>query len=309
MVLHPQGDLPELPADVRTRALSASQSSWERIQYEQVTLPRAAAELAADLLLILGEGIPLAASLPIVALPPIEPANSSAGVLEGLRRAAGRAGARGASATLYPADTLNLGQRAQSYPPFVSDDFRHHQGRTPDGALEYVLCYDTEPEEVRKALAAWTWVDGSLGDTYPLLFLGCDSETEHQILAAAAELDVADSVVIRSKVLELPVIYQSAAAFLSVGLSAWGQPIRWALASEVPVAAFETGAGSSIIGEAGYLVPQGDTRALGAACLSLLVQEELAASLRAKGRRRAEAYRGRPPIQQLIEIQKRTAAR
>jgi len=307
--LYPQGELPELPPEVRTQALPASRHGWQRLRYDQATLPRAAAELGADLLLILGEGIPLAARLPIVAVTPLEPTSSSAGVLESLRRAAGRAGARGASATLCPADVLSSAGNAEAYPPFVSNGFRHQEGKSPDSIQEYVLCYDTDPENVRKALAAWTWVDGALGDTYPLLFLGCDSDTERQILEVAAELNVLDSVTIRSKVSELPNIYHRAAAFLSVGLAAWGQPFRWALAAEVPVAAFETRPASSIMGEAAYLVPQGDTRALGAACLSLLVQEELADSLRAKGRKRAEAYRGGPPIQQLIEILKRTAAK
>jgi hypothetical protein len=65
---------------------------------------------------------------------------------------------------------------------------------------------------------------------------------------------------------------------------------------------------NSILGDAGYLVPDGDTRALGAACLSLLVQDELAESLRVKGRRRATTYRDRPPVELIAELADRSGS-
>jgi hypothetical protein len=57
------------------------------------------------------------------------------------------------------------------------------------------------------------------------------------------------------------------------------------------VAALTTPLSQSIVGPAGYLAAQPDARTLGAACLTLLVEEEIAASLREKGRERAKTYR------------------
>jgi glycosyltransferase involved in cell wall biosynthesis len=160
-----------------------------------------------------------------------------------------------------------------------------------------VLCYDTEPTGLRKALAAWTWVDGSLGDSFPLVFVSDETAPQDRVSEAAAAFDVADSVRVRSPGRDHPHLFREAAALLSVRPSAWGQPYRWALANGVPVAAFDTGAAGSIVGEAGYLVSDGSTRTLGAACLSVLVQDDLAESLRSKGLRRAESYLDTPPVE------------
>jgi glycosyltransferase involved in cell wall biosynthesis len=182
------------------------------------------------------------------------------------------------------------------------------EGESAGAERQQVLCYDTNPEDIRTALAAWTWVDGSLGDTYPLQFLNWDPQVEELIATTAAEFDVAESVMTRPTTTVLSQLYREAAAFLSVRALAWGQPFRWALASGVPVAAFESSSVNSILGDAGYLVPDGDTRALGAACLSLLVQDELAESLRVKGRRRATTYRDRPPVELIAELADRSGS-
>ncbi len=301
-LLHPEGELPDLPAGIQTLAVRRSRRTWERFHYDQVTLPRAAAEVGAELLLILDEHAPLRARMPIAAVPPIGLRPAAAGGLEMLRRATGRAGLRGASIVLVAADLSGeAAHPGRDYPPFVSSHFQTAEVESGGPERQQVLCYDTDPDDIRQALAAWTWVDGSLGDTYPLQFVCWDRQVEEMILATAAEYDIADSVMTGPPTKEFAQLYHTAAAFLSVRPLAWGQPYRWALASGVPVAAFGSLAASSILGDAGYLVPEGDTRALGAACLSLLVQEELADSIRIKGRRRAAAYRDRPPVELLTE--------
>jgi hypothetical protein len=282
--------------------------AWERLRYDQITLPRAAALVGADLLLIFSDGVPLKARMPIAAVPPIDPRPSAAGILEGLRAAAGRAGLRGASSILIAADLAGEAHSRRRYPPFVSSPFLRPEVESAGAERQQVLCYDTNPEDIRRALAAWTWVDGSLGDTYPLQFLNWDPQVEEFIATTAAEFDVAESVMTRPPTKLLSQLYGEAAAFLSVRALAWGQPFRWALASGVPVAAFESPSANSILGDAGYLVPDGDTRGLGAACLSLLVQDELANSLRVKGQRRAATYRDRPPVELIADLADRSGS-
>ncbi|MGH2619642.1 MAG: glycosyltransferase [Anaerolineales bacterium] len=307
-MLHPAGELPKLPTGIQLKAIRTNRSTWERVRYDQVALPRVAAEVGAALLLIFGEQVPLRARMPIVAVPPIGLQPAAAGGVEMLRRAAGRAGLRGAGIVLFAADLDDRAHTERTYPPFVSSPFQTAEVGSGGSERQRVLCYDTDPKDIRKALAAWTWVDGSLGDTYPLQFLSWDPQIEELIHATATEFDVAESVAARPATNDLAQLFREAAAFLSVRPLAWGQPYRWALASGVPVAAFGSPAASAILGDAGYLVTDGDTRALGAACLSLLVQEELAESLRVKGRRRAAGYRDRPPVELITEAAKQSGS-
>jgi hypothetical protein len=281
---------------------------WDRLRYDQITLPRAAALVDAELLLIFSEGAPLKARMPIAAVPPIDLRPSAAGILEMLRTAAGRAGLRGASSILIAADLAGAAYSGRGYPPFVSSPFWKPEGESAGAERQQVLCYDTNPEDIRRALAAWTWVDGSLGDTYPLQFLSWDPQVEQLVATVAAEFNVAESVMTRAPTKLHSQLYHEAAVFLSVRPQAWGQPFRWAMASGVPVAAFESQSANSILGDAGYLVPDGDTRGLGAACLSLLVQDELAESLRVKGRSRAAAYHNRPPLELIAALVDQTGS-
>jgi len=306
--VHPEGELPELPPGVRSRPVGPIRRGWERLRYDQITLPRAVAQAGAELLLTFSDGIPLKARMPIAAVPPIDPRASASGILEILRAAAGRAGLRGANSILIAADLAGAEHSGQRYPPFVSPPFLRPEVESAGGERPQVLCYDTNPEDIRTALAAWTWVDGSLGDTYPLQFLTWDPQIAELIAATAAEFEVVESVAAGPPSGELSELFRAAAGFLSVRPQAWGQPFRWALASGVPVAGFESPSANSILGDAGYLVPDGDTRALGAACLSLLVQDELAESLRVKGRRRAAAYRDRPPVELIAELADRSGS-
>lgn len=303
-VLHREGTTPALPSGVEGHAIRARSGAWGTLGYEQFQQPRAAARLGCELLFVPEGGAPIAARMPIAALPADRPPRAGRGPLATLRRAAGQAGRGVAGLTLYPGDVPSYAEarrRARPYPPFVSPGFR---GAEPDRTSEYVLCHGVRRNEVALALAAWTWVEGSLGDAYPLLFLGLDPELEQFIRIAAAGLDVSDSIAFHAEVDldSLPGLYRRAAAYLGVGLHAWGQPLRWSLAAGVPVAAEHSAAAASILGEAGYLAPRGDARALGAACLSLLVEEELADRLRERGRRIAQAYAGQNPLRALREI-------
>ena len=174
----------------------------------------------------------------------------------------------------------------------------------------YVLSCGLQAEQLPLLLAAWTWVEGSIGDTAPLALLGLDPSAEQAARAQARELRIETSLQILPPpaLSELPDLYRGAAAYLSVGPGANGQPLRWALSCGVPVAGLISPETDSIVGEAAYLVQPGEARRLGAACLTLLVEEQVATALRQKGLVRATAYRGRGPMEAWIEVFRRAAS-
>jgi glycosyltransferase involved in cell wall biosynthesis len=86
-------------------------------------------------------------------------------------------------------------------------------------------------------------------------------------------------------------VYRGASALLHGGGRRNAAGLRWALASGVPVAAPSTPITEAVLGPAGFLAPPGDTRGLGSACLTLLVEEKVADPLRERGLERAAGYR------------------
>ncbi len=313
LVLHP-GDQLQPPLPVETRGLGGSQSSWGRLRFEQRHMPRAAAQAGAEVLLSTLPGGALRSPVPQAFLSRPQPAPVRSSLLERLRWALGTAGIHGAAAAFSYADLpmasrmdVKLRRLAPSvgpgYRPVDESDDRARRS-AHDLEAGYVLCLGATRESLRMLLAAWTWVEGSMGDAVPLLLLGLEGELKAMAAHIAADLELEDSVIDRPVVdfESLPAIYRGAAACLHPGTSETGQELRWALASGVPIAAPETADTRAVCGDAAYLAPPGDARGLGAACLTLLVEaEEVARPLRQKGLLRAAAYHEPASIQALID--------
>ncbi len=299
-LLYPRGELPPIPVEISTHAIVPKKGVWNRLRFEQRELPKTAGEMEADLLLV-GEGrAPLASPCPIATVSSFGRDQRSKGLIEKLMFAAGSAGSRGASARLYPGDVRFQSGRTE-YPPFIAQTFKESSAAIGE---DYVLCYGFKREDIPLILSAWTWVDGSLGDTVPLTFLGADPTLTEEINSAAAELDIEASVRTRSEVTydDLPKLYGGAAAFLGTNFEADGQALRWAMAAGTPVVGLKTPDFESVLGGAAYLVPPGDSRSLGAACLTVLIQERVSEPLREKGRQTAKEYLDDRAYNPLIEL-------
>jgi hypothetical protein len=318
-LVHPEGHLPPLPEEIHLQPAAVKLSAWAALRYEQRELPRLARALGADLLLVPRQAAPLASLVPVVALLHASPRPRPASALDRLRRALGAAGAAGAACRLVLADLPTVGPGAwgaASVPPLVGADFLppDASGATaPERfglAPGYVLNCGWQAEQLPLLLAAWTWVEGSIGDAAPLAILGLEPLVEQAARAQARELGIEASLKILPPAMlsELPDLYRGAAAYLSVGPAANGQPLRWALSCGVPIAGLNSPETDSILGEAAYLVPPGEARRLGAACLTLLVEEQVASALRQKGLVRATAYRGRGPLEAWIQVFRRAAS-
>jgi glycosyltransferase involved in cell wall biosynthesis len=97
-------------------------------------------------------------------------------------------------------------------------------------------------------------------------------------------------------------IYRRARVLLQAGDVSTPQIFRWALATGIPLAAESSAVAAAVAGTAAYLVPPSDTRALGAAVLTLLVEDSMAGALRDRGLERAQAYEAHRAVSRRLEI-------
>jgi len=312
-LLHPEGQLPLLPEGIHLQLAAVKLSAWGALRYEQRDLPRLARAVGADLLFIPRPSAPLASPVPVAALMHGSPGRRRASALERLRRALGAAGAAGAVCRLVLADLPAAGPGARvaaSVPPFVGAGFRPPGGSGASAPERsglvpgYVLCGGLQAEQLPLLLAAWTWVEGSVGDAAQLVLVGLDPSAEQGARAQAKELGIATSLKVLPPAAQadLPDLYRGATAYLSPGPVSNGQPLRWALSCGVPVAGLNSPEADSVLGEAAYLVPPGEARRLGAACLTLLVEEQVATALAQKGLARATAYQGLGPLEAWMRV-------
>jgi hypothetical protein len=212
-----------------------------------------------------------------------------------LERSLAFAGLRGAAAVLYPSDVP--GEPAEwpwiAVPPVVPEGLYSSGATTVSGnelPEAYVLAVGESPTTLSLLLAAWTWVESSLGDAYHLV-LGAHHPAERDRLRRICEgvgLEETARVVLLGDD-AWSAAFRGASALLHGGARDNAAALRWALAAGLPTAAPATPVSESILGPAGYLT-EPTARALGAACLTLLVEDDLAASLREKAGERGRRY-------------------
>lgn len=243
---------------------------------------------------------------------------------ERLRAAMGRGGLARARAIFWPADLPrpNLPAPLIPLPPAVHPDFAPAPAAAPPSHLElqpppaqggaavvrasageppawplpesYVL-YHGPPDEpcLLRLLEAWSWAAGPIGASCPLLVLGVDEAARPALAGLLGRFDLGDSVqaVPELSPEAIPRLYQGCTAlFHPAPLVPWGNALRHALACGKPVVAAESELAGALVGPAAYLAPAGEPRALGAALITVVVEEEVANRLSQAARQRAAAW-------------------
>jgi glycosyltransferase involved in cell wall biosynthesis len=296
LVFHPEGPnyhiaLPhslreDLPDNLQTHIIRTPDTPSGRLRWEQRILPRLAAQLNAITHLTTITA-PLFTRQPVV-VSPAGDGDTGAGFTNLLRASFGRGGMSN-SRVLWPADL--------PAPPGVADvlrtprsprpDFTPHEFFRPpeiEGAPEipdtYFLVHIRPDEDaINRALEAWTWAAGPIGEVYPLLFLDIPAELQAFTRRLARELLISEETLHFYPAVpatSLHLLYQAASAvFLPQPASPWGSPLQYALACAVPVIALETAVSSGIAGPAAYLIPDEDPRSLGAALIAVTVKDHL----------------------------------
>jgi len=281
------------PSDIQTHVETAPLDA--RLRWEQQTLPQLRQSLNAQLLHLTTETVSLFNSAHTVVSPTrlgdmVHSQRGSTprrGLMTRLRAALAAGGIARARAIFWPED---LPSRPDMYPlppvvhpTFTADDatdFRIPGVELPD---TYVLYHG--PEEttnLRRALEAWTWAAGPIGENYPLVLLGLGETARMEATALAASVGVRDTVILLPIIPPgwIPSLYRRAEViFHPAEVPAWGGAMRHALACGKPLVGIETAWTDAIVGPAAILVTPTDTRRLGASVIGVIVKEELSARL------------------------------
>jgi glycosyltransferase involved in cell wall biosynthesis len=155
---------------------------------------------------------------------------------------------------------------------------------------------------------AWTWAVSAIGENYPLLVLGLDRDASAVLSALLEHNNLGNSLRVVPDVRPdlLAYLYQRCSAvFHPAPASPWAGPVRLALACGKPLVASENSITDAIVGPAAYLAPPGDPRALGAALVTVVVEEQVAENLSAAAARRAKNWGSQSFSQQLLGIYRR----
>ncbi len=311
---------PEPAAAVTFHAVRSGASHLAKVWFEQWAYPRACRRLRADVAHVPHWAPPLASPAPIVVtihdiIPVVLPEYRGGPAVQ-LYTALVRAATLGATRILADSGASardvvqHLGVPAErvrtiylaagpAYTPKgdwrADDAARAKYGLEDGGYVLYLGGFDRR-KNVRGLLSAWTWAAGSIGASYPLVLAGRvppPGPLFEDLQAVARELDVADTVRFIGHVDEAdkPAVYRGAMAFVFPSrYEGFGLPPLEAMACGVPVVTTTAGSLPEVMGSAGYLLPPDDTRTIGAAILTIVVEPSVHDDLRARGLAQAARF-------------------
>jgi len=316
--------LDHLPPDVDVLPISTRfRGDLGKVWFEQRAFPRGVARLKADIAHVPYWGPPLRSTAPLVCtvldvIPLIVPEYRT-GFKNRLYTGLVLAAARGAGRLLtlsnsskqeivrrmgIPEERITVTYLAadQTFHPEASREqdqaVRERYGLADvDDFVLYLGSYAVH-KNVRQLLAAYTYVAQGLGPGVPLVLAGhipaaWGTPRFPDLPGYIAEIGLADYVRWIGPVDEAdkPALYRLASVFVFPSrYEGFGLEPLEAMASGTPVVACAISSIPEVVGNAAFLVDAGDSRAMGGAILSLLLQPEHAALLRERGLARARDF-------------------
>lgn len=300
--------LPRLPID------------FQKLWFEQVALPRAAAYWRAERLFVPYWAPPLRAPAPVIVtvhdLIPLLFPEYRASLSARLYTALVRAATPGAAHILTDSEAsrrdilqrlrvppervtavpLGVSERFTPRPDPVEDARVRNRYDLPPAYVLYLGGFDRR-KNIETLLAVYTWAQEAIGDNFPLVIAGRLPEGSSRLFVDPRPLarawGIEDVVRTIGPVAEedKPALYRGASAFLYPSrYEGFGLPVLEAMACGVPVVASEIPALVELVGDAAYLIPPEDARGMAGALISVLVDPALERTLRERGPRRAAAF-------------------
>jgi hypothetical protein len=301
--------------DLEAHVHHVPDTPFGRMRWEQIHLPRLARDQGLNLLHLTTPAAPVLSNLDAILSPcgfgdaaGINPGTPESNhILPRLRRSLAHGGMVRVKEILWPVDLPAPqfpGRLARLSPILPSGFAPEQESDSKDGSLpaahllehlnlpeEFIIYHG--PEDLRSLehlIQAWNWATSAIGESHPLLVLGLSSGAETNLSRLSQEFDLESSLHVVQAVQPdlLPHLYwRCRAVFHPAPASPWSGPVRLALACGKPLVASENEISAAITGPAAYLAPHGDPRALGAALVTVIVEQQLAERLSAAAKRKA----------------------
>jgi glycosyltransferase involved in cell wall biosynthesis len=321
----PSGQPTEVSSAWRVERVACGSSDFDKVRFEQSLFPRAGRALNAEVVHVPYWAPPLASPAPIVVtvhdLIPLlthKLPEYRSSALARLYTALVSAATSGAALVLTDSESsrndilehLRLPPEKvrtvylaadERYTPKgdwqVDDPIKQKYELDPSGGYVLYLGGFDARKNVRALLSAWTWADGSIGQSYPLVLGGRlpkpDGRLFEDFPRLTQALGIADTVKFIGPVDEAdkPALYRGASVFAYPSrYEGFGLPPLEAMACGVPVVASNAPAIVEVVGHAGYLLPPDDTRSFGASIITCVVEPTVADNLRARGLEQAKKF-------------------
>lgn len=333
----PRGWPVDLPGDaVSVLAVDLPGSGHRaKLRFEQRIFPAEAGRAGADLAHVPYWGGPLRSPLPVAVtihdlIPLVLPAYRG-GLLARLYTGLVAASARGAQAVITDSEAsradilrhlrlppervhaihLAAGPQHSPRPDGPPDTAIREKYGLPDTFALYLGGYDMR-KNVETLLRAYATVREGTADQFPLVLAGRLPEKRtprfSDVRGLVEQLALGDIVRPIGWVDEedAPTLYRMASCFVYPSrYEGFGLPVLEAMACGTPVVAANTTSIPEIVGEAGFLVQPDDVRGMAGAILAVLLQDDLARSLREKGLARAAQFSWERTAAQTLAVYER----
>ncbi len=331
------GPPPPWMGDNRTYVNRTPDTPYGRLRWEQVSLPLIARQLGIKLLHLTTPMAPLMGGLSILFSPSEfgvgiddwfgvnQGTRESSGFPARLRRSLARGGMARIKKILWPTDLPggDISGWLEGVTPIVPPEFKpgvdkNSQKITAESKAVASQLQDFDLPEtfilyhgpfdrtnLAQLMHSWKWAADAIGDNYPLLLIGLDRSAKQDISRLAEANNLRSNLRALPDVSPdtLPALYQSCSAvFHPAPVSPWCGPVRLAMACGKPLVASETALTDAIVGPAAYLAPPGDVRSLGAALVTVIVEEQVAENLSTAATQRSANWRVADFREQLRDI-------
>jgi glycosyltransferase involved in cell wall biosynthesis len=186
----------------------------------------------------------------------------------------------------------------------------------PEHYALYLGGFDVR-KNVRALLAAYTYVGSAVGEDYPLVLAGKTPEDWGSPRFPDLRAEIAEKPGLAQYIrwigpvdeADKPGIYRMARVFAFPSrYEGFGLGPLEAMACGTPVVAADASSVPEVVGESAYLVDPDDSRAMGAALISVLIQDDLHDSLRNAGLARASNFSWERTARETLQVYQRVMA-
>jgi glycosyltransferase involved in cell wall biosynthesis len=288
-----------------------------RLLWEQRRLPRLARQVGAKLVHLTSQSAPLLAPVTSVISPAgfFSPHNAGrdesiqdgwdsarpGGLIERLHRSLSHGTQERVLALFWPKDlpyyeNIREPPYLKKLPPVVHPAFlvRQTQGvvKLSTDLPEIYLLYPGPYTRysINNLLQAWSWAAGPIGDSCPLVMAGVAEDVLKPLGHMLRNSGLGDSIRVLPTLppVDLASLYHGCKGLFYPGqMSIWEGPLRYGLYSGRAIIGSQSPLAEALLGPAAYLVPDHDFRSMGAALITVAVEEEMEERLAQAARERS----------------------